>query len=96
MDAIVKNMAKNKTVVKIAKKLLRLKKRHPFWYNVLGLVTDGMILGTFILVSVGLAFWMTIEGYCTFDSALIGLAMIDLNLVLFSYIKTPVSNEAEN
>lgn len=93
MDAI----AKNKTLIKIARKLLRLKRKHPFWYNVLGLVTDGMVLGTFILVSVGIAFWMTIEGYCTFDSALMGLALIDVNIVMFSFLKTPVSNnEAEN
>lgn len=90
-------MAKNKTLIKIARKLLRLKRKHPFWYNVLGLVTDGMVLGTFILVSVGIAFWMTIEGYCTFDSALMGLALIDVNIVMFSFLKTPVSNnEAEN
>ena len=85
-------MAKNKTLIKIARKLLRLKRKHPFWYNVLGLVTDGMVLGTFILVSVGIAFWMTIEGYTTFDSALVGLALVDVNIVMFSCLK----NETEN
>ena len=76
-------MAKEQLIVRIAKKLLWIKKNQPAKYLILSTITDGMVLGTWILLSTGFALWMVNNGYCAFDSAMMGLVLIDLNILFF-------------
>ena len=42
-----------------------------------------MVLGTWMLISVGIALYMVHEGYATFDSVMVGLCLVDLNVLIF-------------
>ena len=82
----MKTLANNKTVKKLARKLLWMKKHQPAKYQVISTITDGMILGVWMLISVGVALWLVDNGYTTFDSAMMGLCLVDLNVLIFSIL----------
>ena len=79
----MRSLAKNKAVIKFAKKMLYIKKHQPALYSFISFVTDGMILGTWMLLSVGIALFMVEKGYTTFESAMMGLCLVDLNVLIF-------------
>ncbi|WP_026658638.1 hypothetical protein [Butyrivibrio sp. AC2005] len=76
-------MAKEQIIVKVARKLLWMKKNQPAKYLILSTITDGMVLGTWIFLSTGFALWMVNNGYCAFDSAMMALVLVDLNILFF-------------
>lgn len=75
---------------KVAFALLRLKKAHPFLYKTLDFVTSGMVLGTIILTSVGIALYAAANGYCSFDSAMIGVCVFDFNVTMIWLMRDPM------
>ncbi len=79
----MRSLARNKAVIKFAKKMLYIKKHQPALYSFISFVTDGMILGTWMLLSVGIAIFMVEKGYTTFESAMMGLCLVDLNVLIF-------------
>ena len=79
----------NRKIIRFCRKMLWMKKHQPAKYRIISAITDGMILGTWCLISVGGAIWMTIMGYTTFDSALMGVALLDANIAAFSSIICP-------
>ncbi len=82
-------LRQNKSVIRFAKHMLYLKKFQPAKYRLISDLTDGMVLGTWILLSAGFALWLTYEGYTTFDSAMMGICIADLNILGFSCITDP-------
>ena len=82
----MKTLAKNKAVKKLARKPLWMKKYQPAKYQAISTITDSMILGVWMLVSVGVALWLVDNGYTTFDSAMMGLCLVDLNVLIFSIL----------
>ena len=79
----MKSLAKNKTVIRFAKKMLYIKKHQPALYSFISFVTDGMVLGIWMVLSVGIALLMVNKGFATFDSAMMGLCLVDLNVLIF-------------
>ena len=79
----MKTVAKNKAVIKFARKMLYIKKHQPALYSFISFITDGMVLGTWMLISVGIALYMVHEGYATVDSVMVGLCLVDLNVLIF-------------
>ena len=79
----MKTLAKNKAAIKFARKMLYIKKHQPALYSFISFITDGMVLGTWMLISVGIALYMVHEGYATFDSVMVGLCLVDLNVLIF-------------
>ena len=92
----MRTLAKNKTVIRFAKKMLYIKKHQPALYSFISFVTDGMVLGTWMVLSVGIALWMVNKGYTTFDSAMMGLCLIDLNVLIFYTITDTEYYEVED
>lgn len=76
-------MAKNRAVIKYVRKMLYIKKHQPELYSFISFVTDGMVPGTWMLISVGIALYMVSKGYAAFDSAMVGLCLVDLNVLIF-------------
>ncbi len=76
----------NKTVIRFAKHMLYLKKYQPAKYKLISSVTDGVLLCAWILLSLGIALYMVYEGYTTFDAALVGVCIVDLNVFGFGAI----------
>ena len=79
----MKTLAKNKAIIKFARKMLYIKRHQPALYAFISFITDGMVLGTWMLISVGIALYMVHVGYATFDSAMVGLCLVDLNVLIF-------------
>ena len=77
-------LANNKIAKKLGKRIYRLKKNYPFWYSVLDWIADGMVLGSWMFLSVGVAFYLTANGYTPLDSALMGVALVDVNVLMFT------------
>ncbi len=78
-------LAKNKTVKKFVKRMLWIKKHQPAKYYMISTITDGMVMGAWVLISGAFALWMVNEGYATVDSALMGLCLVDLNILMISF-----------
>ncbi len=85
----MKTLAKNKAVIKFARRMMYIKKHQPALYSFISFVTDGMVLGTWMLLSVGIALFMVEKGYTTFDSAMMGLCLVDLNVLIFYTVTDP-------
>ncbi len=92
----MKSLAKNKTVIRFAKKMLYIKKHQPALYSLISFVTDGMVLGIWMVLSVGIALLMVNKGFATFDSAMMGLCLVDLNVLIFYTVTDTEYYEVED
>lgn len=84
---MISTLRKSKWIQREVRKLLWMKEHQPVRFKILETLTESMILGTWLVTSVGIAFLMTINGYTTFDSAMMGMAIVDFNIVFYSIIK---------
>ncbi len=78
---MMKTLARNKTVRKLANTLLRIKKTQPAKYHLIENVTDGMIMGTWIILSLLFALWIVDLGILSFETAMFTLCIADLYFV---------------
>ncbi|WP_042258745.1 hypothetical protein [Butyrivibrio proteoclasticus] len=81
----MKTLAKNKSIRRLAKKLLWMKKNQPAKYLLISGITDGMIMGIWILISAAVSLWMVRSGLCDFDSAMMAVALIDMYILIFGF-----------
>ena len=83
----MKALKKSRKVQKMVDYFLNLKETHPLIYSIVDHTTDGVILGTLVLISIGVAYYAYLSGFCTFDSAMVGVALFDINLATIFFIK---------
>ncbi len=74
-------LRKNRLVIRFAKHMLRMKKTHPVRYFFVSLFADGVVLGTWILLSVAFVFWLTLNDFTTFESAMMAMCLVNMNVV---------------
>lgn len=74
------------------KKLLWIKKHQPVKYAIISFLTDAAVMAFFVLTSLGVAVYATLQGYTTFDSALMGVAIIDMNVLMLSFVKFDITS----
>ena len=80
---MVEALKKSRYVQRSIRKLLWIKEHQPLKYKVITFITDSMILGLWCVLSVGAAVAATIYGFCSFDSALVGICLLDLNVLVY-------------
>jgi len=81
---MVETLRKSRYIQRCIKKLLWIKAHQPIKYKVIAFITDSMILGLWCVLSVGAAVAATIYGFCSFDSALVGICLLDINVFVFN------------
>lgn len=80
---MVEALRRSRYIQRSIRKLLWIKEHQPIKYKVITFITDSMILGLWCVLSVGAAVAATIYGFCSFDSALVGICLLDLNVLVF-------------
>ncbi|MCR4902737.1 MAG: hypothetical protein K6A23_07760, partial [Butyrivibrio sp.] len=73
----MKLIRKNKALIRFATKMMEMKKKKPMLYMIISVITDSVVLGAFVLLSVMIALYLAIEGYMDFNTAMMGVCFID-------------------
>lgn len=92
---MVKLLMSTKWAKNEVRKLIWIKKHQPVKYAILSFLTDAAVMAFFVLTSLGIAVYATLQGYTTFDSALMGVAVVDVNILMLSFCKFDISNPEE-
>ena len=87
-------LKRSKKIQKLVNMLLLMKEQQPGKYKVIEFITDGMILGSIVLVSMGIAIYAAYAGYTNIDSALVGVAMFDINIAAIFLIRDDLQEKA--
>lgn len=77
----MKQLAKIHIVRNFAKKMLKMKKNQPAKYHLIENITDGMVMGTWIIFSLLLMLWIIDLGILSFETGMFLLCIADLYFV---------------
>lgn len=68
------------------KNLVWMRETHPFVYKVIDSMVDILVFILTCTVIVGIAMYMVENGYSTYEAALVGAALVNINLLALRWV----------